>query len=359
MSTPGIYKIKYSVPKFLCRLADSDSTIFTINAYGNPITDFSYFSPVCQGDSSATPVPETGFTTGGIFSSTAGLVLDTNTGIVDLTLSQPGNYTIKYTVAAGDCNTAGSAASTLNIIKQPVAPVVTSVALCGPGNASLQASSIGTIKWYTEQNLINQVSVGNTLNTFLDNTTRYYLTSTVGTCESKAAALTALVNPLPQKPFIGNDTAICTTDNLVLNPGLHNKYLWQNGSTQQSLNVNIAGNYKVVVSTGAGCSDSASINIAILDNCDDVYFPSAFSPDGNSLNDKFGPLGNLFIISNYSLRIFNRYGAVVFSTRNPNEKWDGMYKGKVLGTGNFVYAASYTYKNRLTKTRRGSVMIVK
>jgi large repetitive protein len=359
LSTPGVYKIKYSVPKFLCRLADSDSTILTINAYGSPVTDFSYYSPVCQGDTSATPVPETDFTSGGIFSSTAGLVLNPNTGIVDLTLSKPGNYIIKYAVAAGDCNPAGSSASPLNILKQPELPDVSSVAHCGPGNVSLSASSIGTIKWYTEQDLLNQINVGNTLNTFVENTTLYYLTSTVGTCESKPAVLTALVNPLPEKPFMGNDTAICNTDKLVLNPGLYNNYLWQDGSTQQIVTATTAGNYKVIVRTGAGCSDSTGINISILDNCDDVYFPSAFSPDGNLLNDKFGPLGNLFIISNYSLRIFNRFGDVVFSTRNPYEKWDGMHKGKVLGTGNFVYVASYTYKNRITKTRKGSIMIVK
>ncbi|MEO7139039.1 MAG: gliding motility-associated C-terminal domain-containing protein, partial [Ferruginibacter sp.] len=150
-----------------------------------------------------------------------------------------------------------------------------------------------------------------------------------------------------------------STDKLVLRPGTYNSYLWQDGSTQSTLTANTAGNYKVVVSTGAGCSDSASINLAILDNCDDVFFPSAFSPDGNALNDKFGPLGNLFIVSNYSLRIFNRFGDVVFSTRSAYEKWDGMYKGKALSTGNFIYVSSYTYKNKITKTRKGSVMIVK
>ncbi len=359
LSTPGTYKIKYSVPKFLCRLADSDSTILTINSYGDPITDFSYFSPVCQGDTSATVVSETGFTMGGVFSSTAGLMINPNTGMVDLTLSTPGNYIINYSVAAGECNAAGSSTATLNILNQPEPPNVTPLSVCGPGDVLLSASSTGTIKWYTEQELINQVNVGNTLNTYLENNTRYYLTNTVGTCDSKPATLAAIVNPLPGKPFIGNDTAICTTDKLILNPGLYNNYLWQDGSTQQIFTANTAGNYKVVVSTGEGCTDSASLNITILDNCDDVYFPSAFSPDGNGLNDKFGPLGNLFIISDYSLRIFNRFGEIVFSTRNPYEKWDGTNKGKMLGTASFVYAASYTYKNRVTKTRKGSVMIVK
>jgi len=76
LSTPGTYKIKYTVPKFLCRLADADSAILTINSYGTPVTDFSYFSPVCQGDTSASVVPASGFTQGGIFSSTPGLVIN-------------------------------------------------------------------------------------------------------------------------------------------------------------------------------------------------------------------------------------------------------------------------------------------
>jgi large repetitive protein len=359
LSTPGTYTIKYAVPKYLCRLADTGTTVLTINAYGTPVTDFSYFSPVCQGDTSATPVTETGFTSGGIYSSSAGLVINPNTGVVDLTLSTIGNYIITYSVAAGDCNPAGSSTATLNILEQPDKPDVTNVAFCGPQQMLLSGSALGTIKWYTEKELLNQVNVGNTLSTFVENTTIYYLTNTVGTCESKAAALTALVNPLPAKPFFGNDTAICSTDKMVLNPGLYNNYLWQDGSTQPVFTANTAGNYKVVVSTNAGCSDSTSINITILDNCDDVYFPNAFSPDGNSLNDKFGPLGNLFILSNYSIRIFNRFGEVVFSSRNPYEKWDGNYRGKPLGNANFLYVASYIYKNKITKTRKGSVLIVR
>lgn len=359
LSTPGRYTIKYKVPGFLCRLADSGTTVLTINAYGNPVTDFSYFSPVCQGDTAATAVPEINFTTGGIFSSTAGLVIDPNTGVVDLVKSVPGNYTIQYAVTAGDCNPAGSSTSSLNILNQPAAPDVTPVSICGPGETTLQGSALGTIKWYSEKELVNQVNVGNTLQTLLQSSTTYYLTNTVGTCESKAAALNAIVNPLPVKPFVGNDTAICSTDKLVLDPGLYNNYLWQDGSSQRSFTVNTAGSYKVVISTGAGCADSTSINIAILDNCDDVYFPSAFSPDNNGRNDKFGPLGNLFILSNYSLRIFNRFGETVFSTRDPYQKWDGTLKGKSPGNSSFVYVATYTYKNRITKTRKGTITIVR
>ena len=115
---------------------------------------------------------------------------------------------------------------------------------------------------------------------------------------------------------------------------------------------------KVIVSTGAGCETSSSIHINVLDNCDDIFFPTGFTPNGDLLNDKFGPLGNLFLVKKYSLKVFNRYGEIVFTSSNPYEKWDGSYRGKQNGSNNYVWVASYIYNNRITKTQKGNITIV-
>jgi|GEM_PF-1237737 len=357
LSVPGVYKILYSIPALACQLAGRDSITLILRSYGNPVTTFSYFSPVCKGDDTATAVKDIAFTPGGVFSSTTGLSIDAATGIVDLRQSLPGNYTVRYDVPLGVCNPAGFGTTVIDILSQPASPTVKPAGICGPGNVSLTAQALGTVSWYTEPGLLNQVNVGNTYNTFVTSTTPYYVTNTIGTCESEPAIVNAVVSPIPVKPFLGGDTSICSNDRLVLNAGSYNGYLWQDGSVNSTYTVTSSGIYKVIVSTGVGCEDSASINVTVLNNCDDIVFPNAFAPEGT--NKTFGALGNLFIASNYTLRIYNRYGEVVFATADPAQRWDGTYKGKPVNIGAYVYVASYLYKNRIMKVQKGSVLLIR
>ncbi len=358
LSIPGTYTIKYSVPALGCRLAGSDSLILKLKTYGNPVVGFSYVGPVCEGGNNAIPVPDANFTDGGTYSAlTAGLEVDAISGMINLSQSIPGSHSIKYEVAQGICNPVGSSTAAITVLAQPQAPTVTSAGICGEGSIVLNASSSGIISWYTEAALLNQVYIGSSFSTFITGTTKYYVTNTVGTCESKPAIANAIVNPVPAKPFLGGDTSICPNEKLILKAGTYNSYLWQDGSTNSTYTVAAQGNYKVIVSTGPGCSDSADINITILEDCNDIIFPSAFAPNG--LNKTFGALGNMVPVSKYLLRIFNRYGQEIFATSDPLKKWEGTYQGKPVNIGAYVYIATYVYKNRINKVKKGTVTVVR
>lgn len=131
----------------------------------------------------------------------------------------------------------------------------------------------------------------------------------------------------------------------------------QNNATANNLT---AGNYTVTVTDNNGCSVFTSITITEPPpgSCGDVYFPNAFTPNGDTRNDDFGAMGNITAISNYLLHIYNRYGELIFYTRNPLVRWDGVYKGKQLA-GNYVWVASFTYKGNIKREEKGSVMIVR
>lgn len=358
LSVPGTYLVKYSVPQVLCRLAGSDSIVVKLKAYSNPVTSFSYVGPVCKGDGDAIAVLDANFTEGGVFSSTpAGMVLDTSTGTIDLRQSIAGGYTIKYDVAQGVCNPAGTGTAAITVLAQPDAPTVTDATVCGEGNVTLQATALGAINWYTEPALINQINIGNSFTTFVNSTTQYYVTNKVGACESEPATARAIANPVPAKPNIGRDTSICANEKLVLNAGAYNSYLWQDGSTGRTYDVINSGIYKVIVSTGIGCTDSASINITVLDDCFDIMFPSAFAPNG--INRTFGALGNLTPVSKYALHIYNRYGQEIFATADPSQRWDGTYKGKPVNIGTYVYVVTYVYKNKADRIKKGTVTVIR
>jgi len=357
LSVPGTYTIKYSVPSFLCRLAGSDSVVFRLKAFGLPVTDFSYVGPVCKGDDSAVAVLDANITGGGRFSSAAGLVIDTSTGTINLDQSIDGNYTIRYDVAQGVCNPAGFGTADIVILAQPAIPTVSSTTVCGEGNVTLTAAALGTINWYTEPALLNQVNIGTSFSTFVNSTTQYYVTNKVGACESEAAVASIDVSPVPAAPYLGRDTSFCANETLVLNAGAYNSYLWQDGSTSRTYTVTNSGLYKVIVSTGIGCTDSTSIIVTVMDDCFDLVFPNAFAPNG--VNRTFGALGNLSPVSRYVLRIFNRYGQEIFATADPAQKWDGTYKGQPVNIGTYAYIASYVYKNKSERVKKGTITVIR
>lgn len=154
----------------------------------------------------------------------------------------------------------------------------------------------------------------------------------------------------------GTATALATGGNAPYT------YSWntipvQNSATASNL---ASGSYTVTVTDNNGCSASTStqINEPVSGSCGEVYFPNAFTPNGDLVNDDFGALGNLAAISNYLLIVYNRYGELIFYTRNPFVRWNGQYKGKQL-SGTYVWAATYIYKRQFTREEKGSVNIIR
>ena len=359
LSSIGVYKITYSILAAGCRIADSATTTFIVRGATPPDIDFIYNNPACKNDATAIPVTAATFSAGGVFSSTSGLSINAATGIVDLALSVSGDYVINYVLPSSACSVAGTRNADLKIITQPQPPALIPQAICNPGPVILNASGNGIIKWYADAATTNLLNTGNIFSTNITANTSYFLTNSAGTCTSATIVADVKLSSIPAAPALGNDTSICAGDALVLSAGIYNSYLWQDDSKQPTYTVNNSGIYSVTVSNSEGCTNSSSIAVEVLSNCDDIYFPSAFSPNDDGRNDKFGPLGNLFVVSNYSLKIFNRYGQMVFQTNNPNQKWDGAVAGKKYGNINFVWVANYKYRGKNFKTQKGNLLVVK
>lgn len=359
-STPGNYVVKYAVAAYQCALAGSSTSTIAITKITTSETTFSYPSPVCTSAVNSEPLHTAGFTTGGTFSSSPGLVINSTSGVIDLKASTPGTYSVTYTVAPSPCTTGGSSKADIVINTSPAAPVTKGGQRCGSGSITLDAAASGTLNWYNNTDLNKVVATGTVYTATINGTTDFYVTASNGNCESEPAVVTVNILPLPLKPDLGKTNTLCQSDTIVLNPGNYDNYLWQDNSTAPTFTVTTPGTYSLTVKGANGCSNTASIFIAPSNACSDILFPTAFSPNGDQLNDCFGPLPhrNLAFVSNYSLRIFNRYGQVVFATSNPYEKWDGMFKGQVNNTGTFMWRAEYIYNNGNKKSQEGNVVIL-
>jgi len=139
-------------------------------------------------------------------------------------------------------------------------------------------------------------------------------------------------------------------------------YSWNTIPAQSSATaINLAaGNFSVTVTDNNGCSATTSVQITepASGSCGDVYFPNSFTPNNDGRNDDFGPMGNVAAISNYLLLVYNRYGELVFYSRDPFKRWNGFYKDK-QNTGSYVWAVTYTYKGQFKREEQGSVMIIR
>lgn len=167
---------------------------------------------------------------------------------------------------------------------------------------------------------------------------------------------TELVNQNNLKIFLGNDTLICPGESVVLNPGVFSAYTWQNGNSGASFTVTQTGTYWVKVMNNEGCTATDTIKITV--DCRDVYFPSGFTPNGDGLNEKFGPIGNIAALKNYSMKVFDRWGNTVFSTIDPYIKWDGSLGGKFI-PGTYIWFANYSLPALGNLSKKGTVVLLK
>jgi gliding motility-associated-like protein len=155
---------------------------------------------------------------------------------------------------------------------------------------------------------------------------------------------------------IGRDTFICPGDRLVLSPGSFRQYRWQDNSTSATFNVIQTGTYSVTVTDDNGCTGIASVKVTV--DCSDVYFPTGFSPNGDSRNELFGPVGNVAAIRNYRLTVYDRFGNRAFYSTDPYRKWNGRFNGEGYNSGSFVWIATYTLNGK-AYTKKGTVILIR
>jgi gliding motility-associated-like protein len=124
-----------------------------------------------------------------------------------------------------------------------------------------------------------------------------------------------------ENPSQSQDTCVCAKNPVILNannPGAI--YLWNTGATTQSITVQDAGQYSVLVKNQAGCEKTFYFNVGNY-VCQTPKIPNIITPSQDNLNDKV--CFKIDGIYDYNLCIYNRWGVIVFETENPEECWIG------------------------------------
>ncbi len=93
------------------------------------------------------------------------------------------------------------------------------------------------------------------------------------------------------------------------------------------------------------------------DSLNVLFIPNIFSPNNDAQNDKLFVRGQQ--IESLHFLIYNRWGNLVFESKDISEGWDGKQGGKPCETGVYVYRAEVTFKNGETVVKRGDVTVVR
>ncbi|RYZ55914.1 MAG: PKD domain-containing protein [Sphingobacteriales bacterium] len=168
------------------------------------------------------------------------------------------------------------------------------------------------------------------------------------------------------RPFAGNDTIIVQGESINFSATGGGTYLW---TPDIYLNNNAIANpvgfypdtgrftYVVDITSPFNCMGSDTISVWVVSQ-GALFVPTAFSPNGDGVNDVLRPIGIGYSNIRY-FRIFNRWGEQVFYTTQFNEGWNGIWKGKQADVGTYFWVLSVIDRFGKEEVVKGDVALLR
>ena len=253
--------------------------------------------------------------------------------------------TTTYHVSFVDINgCSGIEQVTVNVVEPPSGQVSTDTTICLGDSVQLFVQGGVSYSWSP----VNSLSCSGCFNpyAFPSATTQYQvIVSNENICPNETLNTTVFVDQFSTNNYDQNYTG-SEGDELVLDvPAGFSHYQWLPG---EGLSCNdcpdpifTAGqstNYTLYIENENGCLNRVTIEVEIEEVCDKLYLPNAFSPNNDGVNDRFKVL-NKNEIQLIELKVFDRWGNKVFETTDPEQSWDGSYRGKSGGIAAYTYYA--------------------
>ncbi|MFM7764602.1 MAG: PKD domain-containing protein, partial [Sphingomonadales bacterium] len=177
---------------------------------------------------------------------------------------------------------------------------------------------------------------------------------------------TATVHPKPQAFFTHNpDQGTIVNPNITFTDksvGADDvRYVFSTGYSTGNRNFTHSlpdsGIFSIIqyVSTQFGCKDSFTKQI-VINYMYTQHVPTAFTPDGNNLNEGFSPLG--MGINWYSMKIYTRWGEKIYETQD-SKPWNGTYNGEPVPEGVYVVLIEIKDHKRKNHYYKGTVQILR
>ncbi|WP_205503251.1 T9SS type B sorting domain-containing protein [Rufibacter psychrotolerans] len=111
-------------------------------------------------------------------------------------------------------------------------------------------------------------------------------------------------------------------------------------------------------STSQNAQYQSYSNTAVVDQAFQFHFPTAFTPNQDGLNDLFRPVGAPFA-SKFTLQVLNRWGQIIFESKDPQAGWDGQHNGKPAPPETYLYRLEAVDVNGKRITQKGTITLIR
>lgn len=229
----------------------------------------------------------------------------------------------------------------------------------------------------TDNQPLKPVKVCYHINSLLNNNGYYPITEIVknGLNETGTYTDSVIVYPGPQAhagpdQTVDQGTMVTLDASQSSGQGQIISYDWtQSDSSKMSCNSgqncihptvtpSLTAQFVLIVTDKNGCTstDSVTINIDVI--CRSVYVATAFSPNGDGMNDVLHVKSNCDI-TQFSFKIFDRWGEKVFESNDLLLGWDGTFKSKIMDSGVFMYTVDGFLSSGIEVKKKGNVTLIR
>lgn len=344
----------------------SSATPVVVNAIPSPpsIPDFNVTQPTCAVVTGTVNITN---------SQGTNLQYNLNNGTFQSVSSfaglSPGSYTLIALNPITKCKSSAAVATVAAVPLPPSAPIVGNI-IQPTCTVTQGAVSVSAPTGFDFEYSINGGSY-QASNQFINLASGSYnltVKNTKTVCVSSSTLVT--INPTPPLPpspvtrVTVQPSCIISSGTVAVSSPLGSNYQYSiNGGAYQFATTFTdlqPGQYEITVKDESISCVSLPTKIVVSANTSSpgtYRIPNAFTPNGDGFNECFG-IKYWGIISDFKLIIYNRWGAAVFTTSNPNDCWNGKYKGIPASQGNYVY-----YIKAMTLCgpveKRGNVLLIR
>lgn len=274
--------------------------------------------------------------------------------------------TTTYYVTVNDLNCSNKDSVIVTVLPREEAHILNTITqLCAGDTLVLQGTTKASVfEWTPKTNMINDNSPAPSV--YPSQTTQYKLIAYPGVCQVADSITITVI----EKPTIdaGNDVTINEGQRMQIRASGADNYLWTpalglNSATVPDPYVSIPMGidsviYKVTGWLNNGCysSDTVSVHVNVTTFVD---APTAFTPNGDGKNDVFRPI----VKGAYRLAefmVYDRWGAIVFKTKEAGKGWDGKAKTAMKETGVYVWVVKAINKRTGEHvSKKGTVVLIR
>lgn len=248
----------------------------------------------------------------------------------------------------------------INSFEEPVLDLGPDTSFCKGQFVIFKIKNFKEIKWENGSNdTIRTVLVSGQYVVHIKDSNNCVSTDTVN----------VLVNPRAKALFSvdKNENPIKTPLFNVKNSASNYNYLYynfSNGDTSSVLNpivkYNASGTYTITqyAFNEFNCNDTFSLNVNVYDDFV-VFIPNAFSPNSNGTNEIFKPYFEGVNNEDYELKVFNRWGELLFVSNDTELGWDGKYKGEYVMEGVYLYIVKVRTSRKIFRYFNGTMTLLR